>query len=74
MEVAFEAPNGSGQLQAYHYSISVIPDNTGYKPREADNRVGYFTTTYRDLGKYQQKEKWIRYINRWNLQKSYNFV
>ncbi len=69
VEVAFEAPTGSGVLQAYHFSVSLIPDRTGYKPRVADNRVGYFTTTYRDLGKYQQKDKWIRYINRWDLQK-----
>src|SRR5690606_37923697 len=31
--------------------------------------LGYFTTTYRDLGKFQDDEKIVRYINRWNLEK-----
>ncbi|MCH7545207.1 MAG: zinc-dependent metalloprotease [Planctomycetes bacterium] len=69
IEVAFEVPNAGGRLQSYHFSISLIPDNTGYKPRIADDRIGYFTTVYRDLGKYQPKDKWVRYINRWNLEK-----
>ena len=33
-----------------HYSISNVPKSNGYKPRVADERVGYFTTVYRDLG------------------------
>jgi len=69
VEVAYEAPTNTGQLQSYHFSISLIPNNTGYRPREADTRLGYFTTFYRDLGQYQQKQKWVRYINRWNIEK-----
>ncbi len=70
MEITIEAPVADGQLKRFHYSVSVIPDRTGYKPREADERVGYFTTVYRDLGKYQPDEKWVRYINRWDLEKA----
>jgi len=70
VEVAIEAPGGSGQLVTLHYSIRVVPDNPAYKPREADERVGYFTTTYRDLGKYNNDKKWVRYINRWHLEKA----
>ena len=33
-----------------------LPRNNGYKPREADNRVGYFMTSYRDLGDYNQNQ------------------
>src|SRR5690606_9062156 len=69
IEVAIEAPNRSGNLVTFHYSISLIPENTGYKPREADERVGYFTTVYRDLGQYDEQKKWTRYINRWHLEK-----
>ncbi len=69
IEIAYEMPTRGGRLQEFHYSISLIPDNTGYKPREADARVGYFTTVYRDLGKFKDQEKWIRYINRWNVEK-----
>lgn len=69
LEIAYEMPVAGGTLREFHYSISVIPDATGYKPREADLRVGYFTTSYLDLGKMQDKEKWTRYINRWWLEK-----
>jgi hypothetical protein len=69
IEVAYEMPTGGGRLQTFHYSISLIPDNTGYKPREADERVGYFTTVFRDLGKFADDQKWVRYINRWQLEK-----
>lgn len=68
--VAIEMPVQGGQLKTFHYAISLIPDNTGYKPRKADERVGYFTTSFRDLGKFKQDEVWTRYINRWNLEKA----
>lgn len=68
-EITYEMPGSGGKLRQYHYSISLIPDNTGYKPREADERVGYFTTVYRDLGKFSDNEKWVRYVNRWHLEK-----
>ncbi len=69
VEIAFEVPAAGGQLKTYHYSISNIKGTPGYQPREADERVGFFTTTYRDLGKYRDDEKWVRYINRWSLEK-----
>lgn len=69
VELAFEMPTGAGRLQVFHYSISLLAGTPGFKPREADERVGYFTTTYRDLGKFVDNEKWVRYINRWNLEK-----
>lgn len=70
MEVALEMPVGSGQLRTFHYSISLLEGSAGYKPREADERVGYFTTEFRDLGKYQDDQKRVRYIHRWNLEKA----
>ncbi len=69
VELAFEMPTGNGRLQQFHYSISLLQGTPGYKPREADERVGYFTTTYRDLGKFVDSQKWVRYINRWHLEK-----
>src|SRR5690606_8369010 len=68
IEVAFEAPVDDGRLQTLHYSISLIPENTGYKPRVADERVGYFTTAYSDYGKFGDGESRVRYINRWHLE------
>ncbi len=68
-EISFELPTAGGRLQEFHYSISIIKDNPAYKPRVADARVGYFTTVYRDLGKFTDKDKWVRYINRWHVEK-----
>ncbi len=69
IEISIEMPVQGGQLRTFHYSISRLPESTGYKPREADERVGYFTTAYRDLGKFRDDQKWIRYVNRWHLEK-----
>lgn len=69
VELAFELPNSVGTLQTLYYSISEIPASTGYKPRKADQRIGYFTTSYSDFGKYQENDVEINYINRWHLEK-----
>jgi len=70
VELAFEIPTENGRLQTLHYSISEIPGGTGYKPRKADERVGYFTTGYRDYGQFEDPETMVRYINRWHLEKA----
>jgi hypothetical protein len=70
VELAFEVPSAQGRLQTLHYSISVIPQNTGYKPRKADSRIGYFTTTFSDYGQFKDPETKVRYVNRWNLEKA----
>ena len=69
IEVAFEVPAG-GAMKVFHYSISKITKTPGYEPRKADDRVGYFTTVYRDLGKYRDDEITTRYINRWFFEKA----
>lgn len=70
VELRFEIPARDGRLLTMHYSVSVLPENTGYKPREADNRVGYFTTSYLDLGDPSTEQPYTRYINRWKLEKA----
>ncbi|MHC5024727.1 MAG: zinc-dependent metalloprotease [Planctomycetota bacterium] len=70
VEVAFELPLSGGRFGTLHYSIRSIPEKTGYSPRVADARVGYFTTTYRDIGKPGADTPWKRYINRWQLEKA----
>lgn len=69
IEVAIEMPVASGQFRTFHWSISSLRSTPGYQPREADERVGYFTTEFRDLGRYQDEKKNVRYINRWALEK-----
>ena len=70
VELAFEVPTQNGRLQTLHYSISEISGTSGYKPRKADERVGYFTTGYRDLGQFKDPETMVRHINRWHLEKA----
>lgn len=70
IELAFEVPFQNGKLKTLHFSISEIPDNTGYQPRQADDRIGYFTTAFNDLGKFKKGETRTRYINRWHLEKA----
>ncbi len=70
VEVAFEIVGGTGRFQTLHYSFSEVPStSSGYKPRVADERVGYFTTTFSDLSKYTDEETRVRFINRWRLEK-----
>jgi len=69
LEVAFEMPTSGGLFKIIHYSISEVPDSGSYKPRKADERVGYFGTSFRDLGQYHDEDKWVHYVNRWDLQK-----
>ncbi len=52
-----------------HYSISLLPQ-TGYKPRVADDRVGYFLTVLKDYSKQADYERFVRYVNRWDLRKA----
>ena len=57
-----------GMQVTVHYSISQLPQ-TGYKPRKADDRVGYFLTVAKDFTDNSDDENFVRYINRWDLQK-----
>ncbi|MHC4875126.1 MAG: zinc-dependent metalloprotease [Planctomycetota bacterium] len=70
LEIAIEGPTTRGGIvKTLHYSFSVLKSNPKFRPRVADPRVGYFTTSYVDLGKYKDTETRIRYINRWHLEK-----
>lgn len=51
------------------YSISELPANNGYRPRLADERIGHFLTAYQDLSRQNPSETFVRYINRWHLEK-----
>lgn len=52
-----------------HYSVSMLPQN-GYRPRLADNRVGYFVTALKDFSQNVDEDRFVRYINRWQLEKA----
>jgi len=52
-----------------HYSISRLP-SSGYAPRTADSRIGYFTVSHKNFSRAAEDNHMIRYITRWNLQKA----
>jgi hypothetical protein len=62
-------PDSRGVTINVHYSLSKIP-NTGYQPRLADDRVGYFLTVVKDFSSKGNREQFVRYLNRWDLQKA----
>ncbi|ALB39356.1 peptidase M43 [Anabaena sp. WA102] len=61
-------PDSRGFTLKVHYSLSELPKSK-YQPRLADERVGYFLTAYQDLSKDERRDPFVRYINRWNLEK-----
>ena len=62
-------PDSRGISINIHYSISQLPE-TGYQPRMADDRVGYFLTAVKDFSLKGDTDRFVRYINRWDLQKA----
>lgn len=50
------------------YSLSALPDNTAYRPRGADERIGYFVTAYQNLSRQEARTPFVRYIQRWHLE------
>ncbi len=61
-------PDGRTATVHIHYSLSKLPQ-TGYQPRVADDRVGYFLTVLKDYSKSGEEDRFVRYINRWDLRK-----
>jgi hypothetical protein len=51
------------------YELSSLKQ-TGYKPRIADDRVGYFLNVQQDFTSDRPSSPYVRYIHRWNLEKA----
>jgi hypothetical protein len=63
-------PDSRGVTVNVHYSISELPA-TSYRPRLADDRVGYFLTVLKDFSKkHSDDDRFVRYITRWHLEKA----
>jgi hypothetical protein len=60
--------DGRGMQVTVHYSISKLP-STGYRPRLADDRIGYFLVVTKDFTDLTDDENFVRYVTRWDLQK-----
>jgi hypothetical protein len=62
-------PDSRGATITVHYSLSLLPQNS-YRPRLADERVGYFVTALKDFSQKVDEDRFVRYVNRWNLEKA----
>ena len=58
--------DGRGVTVVMHYSLAELPDG-GFVPRLADDRVGHFLTAVKDFSKDDKDSAWVRYVNRWRL-------
>jgi len=69
LAVSSWSPPGSYDKTLVHYSFWKLPE-TGYTPRIADDRVGYFLTTNQDWSRpTDARDLFNRYVNRWQLEK-----
>lgn len=61
-------PDSRSVNLGFHYSISKRPESSTYRPRIADDRVGYFLVAIKDFST-DMPNPFHRYIYRWNLEK-----
>ena len=71
VNLALAQRNGMGADNiGVSFAFRKLPDINSYKPRLADERVGYFTTVRQDWNlKHSERENIVRYANRWDLRK-----
>jgi len=62
-------PDSRALTVRVHYGFSQLPKNNSYHPRLADDRIGYFITAYEDFSNDNRHDPFVRYINRWHLEK-----
>ena len=62
-------PDTRGIPVTVHYSLAKLPNND-YQPRLADDRLGHFMTTVKDYSLKTSGDPYIRYVNRWHLEKA----
>ncbi len=62
-------PDARNLSLGFRYSLSELPDNSGFRPRLADNRVGYFVSAYQNLDRTRDPDRFVRLIQRWHLEK-----
>ncbi len=61
-------PDSRSFLHRYHWSLVERP-GPGYRPRLADDRVGHFITMLADYSNTRSEDPYVRYVNRWRLEK-----
>jgi hypothetical protein len=61
------APDAKALTFEEHHSLLVLPDTTGFRPRNYDPRYGFFGTQFFDLSKGLDGDYRGGFINRWRL-------
>lgn len=62
-------PDARSLFVRMHYTIVELPDD-GYRPRLADDRVGFFLTARRQYDDQTTPTSFVRYLNRWRMEKT----
>ncbi|MBI4712139.1 MAG: zinc-dependent metalloprotease [Planctomycetes bacterium] len=63
------SPDARSIILKYYYNILKLPEGN-YVPRLADDRVGHFITMYQDYSSLKPETPYVRYVERWHLEKS----
>jgi hypothetical protein len=58
-----------GKTIVIHYGLCELPDS-GYQPRLADDRVGYFLSAVKDFSSESDDSAFVRFVNRWRLERA----
>ncbi len=58
-----------GRTIVMHYGLVELPES-GYTPRLADDRVGYFLSVTKDFSSDSKDTNFLRYVNRWRLERA----
>lgn len=51
------------------YNLFPLKADTGYVPRLADSRIGYFTVQFQDFSRPTKLDQQTQFVNRWNVRK-----
>lgn len=65
-----EVPDARGTQVVLHYGLSMLPADTTYQPRIADDRVGHFLSVVKDYSNDLSRSAFTRLVTRWKLEKS----
>jgi hypothetical protein len=52
------------------YNFLALPENDGYMPRLADDRIGYFEDAHISFNQLSAPDDFVHYLIRWNIQPS----
>lgn len=70
IELGFELPRAGGQMSEVRFSLGMPEKSQGFKPRQADRRVGIYYESFEDRAVNDGSSQIVRYANRWHIQKA----